>query len=253
MKRSLIWKIGKNELQKILDESDTMVGVLSKLGFNTYTGNHRTLNKRIKEDFLSLDKFNANRKLYFINRRIATEIPWNEVLVENSTYMRKNLKRRLISSGKIEYKCLKCGNLGEWMGEKIILQLEHKNGINNDNRIENLCFLCPNCHSQTKTYSGKNSKHKKNIYLCSCGLERDKNAKVCLKCYRDKVIEEQTRLPLLKKDELEKLLVELPVIRIAEKFSVSDRTIRNYCEKWGIDYRKISKYSHKNRIMTDVV
>lgn len=44
-----------------------------------------------------------------------------------------------------------------WNGQPLVLQLEHKNGINNDNRLENLAFICPNCHSQTPTYAGRNS------------------------------------------------------------------------------------------------
>ena len=51
--------------------------------------------------------------------------------------------------------CNKC-KISEWQGKEIALDLHHKNGNGTDNRLENLTFLCPNCHSQTKTYRGKN-------------------------------------------------------------------------------------------------
>ena len=84
------------------------------------------------------------------------------ILVINSTYSRTNLKPRLISENILEYKCIECGNTGEWNGKPITLQLDHVNGVYNDNRVENLRFLCPNCHSQTDTFRSKN-KSKKNL------------------------------------------------------------------------------------------
>jgi hypothetical protein len=48
------------------------------------------------------------------------------------------------------------GIIDVWNNKKLVLHIEHINGISNDNRIENLCFLCPNCHSQTDTYGGRN-------------------------------------------------------------------------------------------------
>lgn len=80
-----------------------------------------------------------------------------EILVENSTYLnRAKLKERLVRDNLLKYECSVCGNTGEWNNKFLSLQLDHINGINNDNRIENLRFLCPNCHSQTDTFSGKN-------------------------------------------------------------------------------------------------
>ena len=67
-----------------------------------------------------------------------------------------NQVRSLINENRLEYKCAECGNRGEWLGKPLSLQLDHINGKNNDHRIENLRFLCPNCHTQTDTYSGKN-------------------------------------------------------------------------------------------------
>ena len=50
----------------------------------------------------------------------------------------------------------KSGNEGKWQGQDLSLQLDHINGVNNDHRVKNLRFLCPNCYSQTDTYGGKN-------------------------------------------------------------------------------------------------
>ena len=80
-------------------------------------------------------------------------------MVENSTYTNSmRFKKRLIESQLIPYKCAICGLENQWNGKELILQLDHINGKHNDNRKENLRFLCPNCHSQTETFSGKNKK-----------------------------------------------------------------------------------------------
>jgi len=60
--------------------------------------------------------------------------------------------------GKVlPFRCAECDNVGEWRGRPLTLQLDHVNGIYNDNRLENLRWLCPNCHSQTETFAGRGS------------------------------------------------------------------------------------------------
>ena len=88
--------------------------------------------------------------------------PLETLLVENSSYKNTwRLKKYLIEAGLLEDKCESCGLEGEWNNKHISLHLDHVNGINNDHRIENLRVLCPNCHSQTDTYTGKNLKGNK--------------------------------------------------------------------------------------------
>lgn len=87
-------------------------------------------------------------------------IPLSEILVEDSAYTNiTRLKIRLLREGLLEPKCyaVDCG-LTEWKGKPISLQLDHINGDNLDHRIENLRLLCPNCHSQTDTFAGKNKR-----------------------------------------------------------------------------------------------
>jgi 5-methylcytosine-specific restriction endonuclease McrA len=78
-------------------------------------------------------------------------------LVEHSGVNRQHLKKRLIAAGLKEDRCEECG-LTEWRGRRLSLELHHRNGVRDDNRIENLAILCPNCHSQTDTFGGRNAK-----------------------------------------------------------------------------------------------
>jgi Zn finger protein HypA/HybF involved in hydrogenase expression len=82
-------------------------------------------------------------------------IPNESVFCENSLYSNEMVKQRIVVNNLIDYKCNKCG-IEEWCNETIILDLDHINGNNRDNRLENLRYLCPNCHSQTDTYKGRN-------------------------------------------------------------------------------------------------
>jgi hypothetical protein len=70
---------------------------------------------------------------------------------------RTHLKLRLIKARLLENRCQTCG-LRDWLGKPLNMHLDHVNGVRNDNRLENLRMLCPNCHAQTPTYSGRNTK-----------------------------------------------------------------------------------------------
>lgn len=82
--------------------------------------------------------------------------PDEVVFCENSTYARHSIKARIRTNNLIEYKCACCGLGPEWHGEPMPLILDHINGVNNDNRLENLRFVCSNCDSQLPTYKSKN-------------------------------------------------------------------------------------------------
>lgn len=84
------------------------------------------------------------------------------VFTEDSSYPRHRLKDRIIQQELLDHSCQECGLGHVWNGKSIVLQLDHINGVNNDHRLENLRFLCPNCHTQQDTYAAKNIK-KKNV------------------------------------------------------------------------------------------
>ena len=151
--KSKVYQVSDEEFKKIVANANTYSDCLRALGLTTRGGSSSDiLKKRIVELECSTAHF-GTKKAQSPNAKYSLD----EILVENSTYANiSSLKTRLINENRLEYKCAFCGNKGEWRGQKLVLQLDHINGINNDHRIENLRFLCPNCHSITNTYAGKN-------------------------------------------------------------------------------------------------
>lgn len=144
------------ELKEAVANSLSIAGVLKSLGLIVAGGNYKTIKEKIAKHKLDTSHFTGMgwRK----GKKIPGEkIPLSKILVNGSTYRTSLIRPRLIKEGYKEHKCEICGNT-TWQGKEIPLELHHINGINTDNRIENLQLLCPNCHALTDTFRGKNIK-----------------------------------------------------------------------------------------------
>lgn len=92
------------------------------------------------------------------------KIPLEELLAVGRRTGRTHLKTRLVEAGLKENRCEECG-ITSWEGQPLSMQLHHRNGDGTDNRLENIQFLCPNCHSQTDTYGGRNGHRRPDRHL----------------------------------------------------------------------------------------
>lgn len=92
--------------------------------------------------------------------------PIHDLLVAGRKRNRGHLKLRLIGAGLKENRCEECG-ISEWRGRPLSLALHHINGDGRDNRLENLALLCPNCHSQTDNFAGRNARRERQADLAA--------------------------------------------------------------------------------------
>lgn len=89
---------------------------------------------------------------------LGKKIPLEEILEGlHPHYQTYKLRNRLIAEEILSYECNIC-KINEWNNEEISLQLDHIDGDSSNHNKSNLRLLCPNCHSQTNTWCGKNKK-----------------------------------------------------------------------------------------------
>jgi hypothetical protein len=148
----------KEMLEPLVQSSVSVTEVMRKLGMtNLIGGVHTNLTRRIRHFGIDTAHFlgrAANRGAKHVGG--WDKLSWQKVLVPNRLDVREKtplLRRAMIESG-IEHRCA-CGQPATWHGKPLCLQIEHKNGNPLDNRRANLCFLCPNCHTQTATFGSK--------------------------------------------------------------------------------------------------
>lgn len=238
MPRQIKYKWTDEELIAAVKEATSIRQLLLKLNLVGNGGNYIAIPKRIKELGLDISHFLGRGHLKGKTHNWAPNRELDDVLVENSTYVcTYSLKNRLINEQLLQEICSICG-LTEWCNTKLSLQLDHINGKRTDNRIENLRLLCPNCHSQTDTFAGRNSKNRQ----VKSKVAITKQVKtVCPKAVKPtKAVEEKqvyvrkTKIDWPDKNTLQQKLWEKPTVKIAEELGVSDKAVEKHAKHLGL-------------------
>lgn len=228
-----------DELRELVNSCLSYRELIQKCGYKSGNGNNiATIKRRLERCGISTSHFQARGHIGITRSN-------DNVFCKDSTAGQQVLKRWYIKLNCVPYECNVCG-ISEWEGQPLTLQLDHINGDNTDNRLENLRWLCPNCHSQTDTFCGKQKRKnhwtrygittvEQDNYCIDCGRKISKTAIRCLTC--DRLLQRRVERPT--KEELEALLISCNgnFREVGRKYGVTDNAIRKWCKQMGIPHR----------------
>lgn len=225
----------KELLEQLVAESNSYAEILRKLG-KSNSGTAIRLLKQKLDDYEIIHHFIKDKE-----HKPGQLIPLEEILVENRMYSSDKLKNRLIKAGIKENKCEnpECG-ITDWHGHELKFHLHHINGNHNDNRLENLQILCPNCHSQTENYSKKKLKSEQK-YCPDCNRPIGKNSTYCKHCgpkHSNQPNAKVAKENRPSKEELLELIKTKSFCEIGRMYGVTDNSIRKWCKTAGLPSTK---------------
>lgn len=249
----------EDQLRDAVKLSFSACETLKRLGMSPYGYASLRLLKRL--DDLKIDYTHFTNKKRLSPRQLLRNRSLDEILtIVDLPVAAHNLKRRLFKEGLLENRCSLCG-LSTWQEKDISLHLDHIDGNNRNNFLFNLRLLCPNCHSQTDTYCGRNKnkvckkeslpdlvdvpihtnldkkrnkksdkKRLRKQYFCSCGLQKSKNAVRCVNCHSKLTF----KIEWPSDEVLHSMLWSFPTEKVASQLGVSDSAIGKRCRQRNI-------------------
>lgn len=232
MGKSLIDEYTDEEFRRIIATSYSYKECLRNLGYNSCSGgSERVLKSRIQQKGIDVSHFKS-----FPRTKWALE----DVFTKNSKAGQSTLRRWYEKNESVEYKCAICGQKPFWNNKPMILVLDHINGINNDNRLENLRWVCGNCNMQLDTMSGRNIRHREHQlnHCVDCGQVIYRGSSRCLECERKRKIKPLDNMPVTR-TELKQLIRAKSFIQIGKMYNVTDNTIKKWCDKFKLPRKKI--------------
>lgn len=239
-------KYTKEVLEEAIVGCKTLTELIEKFGLKNTGGNYRTFNTRLKEYNIDTSHFVGQSWSKGLTKETSDTIlkqsktnstPFEEIFSLDSGYPTSHLLPKLLGLGW-ERRCNKCG-IERWQGEDISIHVHHMNRDSSDNRLNNLCLVCPNCHS-TKHHPQKKqiqyikkkqfiTRRKKKCSVCQVSISNHTKTGKCRSCASKARQQVKGKYPEL--EILQKMMWDTPSKELAKQFGVSDVALGKFCKR----------------------
>ena len=220
------YKWNLEEIKIAVKNSINFTEVLNKIGVPRQGNNSKTLKNILDTNNIDYSHFTGRARNYK-----TSYVNVSEYLNSNKKIGTYALKKKLLKENLIENKCAICG-LTEWRNKPITLQLHHIDGNPNNNSLDNLQLLCPNCHSQTDNYCGSANAKQIKYYCKDCGSEITRGAIYCAVCSH-----KHTRI-VKNRPNKKQLLLDFKklksFVQVGKKYGVTDNAIRKWVKAYEL-------------------
>lgn len=241
-------RYSEEELRAAVAAGRSVSEALRNLGMCSTGNNRLTFRRYVDEWGIDTSHFDPEAARRAALRR-RPSVPLTEVMVENSTYSRRSLKRRLYAEGLKQRRCEICGQGEIWNGRPMSLILDHINGTRDDHRLENLRVVCPNCAATLDTHCGRKNRLPREPRDClRCGKEflpKDPRQRYCSAycgCRWDRRGQPRPGARKVDRPPYERLLAEIEAtsyLAVGRRYGVSDNAVRKWVRAYererGID------------------
>ena len=209
------------QLADAIRDSASWAAVMRQIGITTQGNNIPSLKRAATR--LGIDFSHIIYKPYVpLSNNNFKPIPVEEYLIEGKTSRSSALKKKIVEAKLFPDVCAICGQLPHHFGKPLVLQLDHINSIHNDNRLENLRIVCPNCHTQTEHFAGRG---KANRYKRP---QKQKISQLGIPKLNIRKVERPS------KEQFEKEIWSMPTMELAKKYRMSDKALEKWCKSYGI-------------------
>jgi hypothetical protein len=223
-------KYTKEILQHLVESSKSWKELSQKLG-NKHGNSQYHVKSKILDFEIDFSHFVDSKKMVKRGEK-------KDMFTVDSCFNRSTIKYNILKENLIEYKCHNCECDDQWMGKTMPLILDHINGVNNDNRLENLRFLCSNCDSIQTTYKNRN-------------YNKDKREKTLIKQLKKK--EEQLKSKFSSIENKKQLILDSNIdfsvkgwgVALAKILNQSPQYSMKWVKKYMFEFYTINCFKHK--------